>query len=88
MGMGRGVKNPTEKELAEILGGLNKYRGVKLGLPMSVEQIFKDLASSSLFIGCDSGMAYVAITRRITTAMVSREEIESNLARFTGSEQF
>ena len=56
------MKNPSADELKKILESLKGYRLIRLGLPMTLEQIVKEMAASALFIGIPSGMSHVGVS--------------------------
>ena len=56
------MKNPSADELQKILDSLKGYKLIKLGLPMTLEQIIKEMAASALFIGIPSGMSHVGVS--------------------------
>lgn len=56
------LKNPPPAELALLLDWIHwsGFEGVRLGLPMTIEQDLEALTNAVAFIGVDSGMSHLA----------------------------
>lgn len=53
-------KNPSPEDEARILSACSKHTVVRVGKDMTLEQVVHEMATSAVFIGCDSGMSHIA----------------------------
>jgi hypothetical protein len=61
-------KNPPEREIADIIAAAPRgLTPVKLGWPMTIQQSAEALRECGLFVGCDSGLAMMAIAAGVPT---------------------
>ena len=65
-------KNPPVKDIPSILAAAPAgLTPVKLGWPMTIEQSLDMLCQCAFFVGCDSGLAMLAIAAGVPTYIIS-----------------